>query len=245
MGYQVQHLKYIHHQSWEYFHCSLWQNKWPFPFTNVKKPELLFFICLFKTHFVESFRNFNVESFNRKINLVTTLQPSSKIMTMANLQISVHVAQLKLICGRGSFSQNISCCRTVCKSAIIQCKCPRHVYLARLKPRSLGLNGSNWAEPVLSCWLFTKLSHCHGAGAAIDCDFVALVCSNNCNSVTPVTMRTKEARHPPPSLTQTRAQVLGSCELCHRRGWENQIGDMISDVWGQIWSQIEKARIKV
>ena len=34
----------------------------------------------------------------------------------------------------------------------------------------------------------------------------------------------------PPSLTQTRAQVLGSCELCHRRGWENQIGDMISDV---------------
>ena len=77
----------VHHWSGEYFHCSLWQNKWPFSFTNVKKPELLFSICLFKTHFVESFRNFNVEFFNRKINLVTTLQPSCEIMTMANLQI--------------------------------------------------------------------------------------------------------------------------------------------------------------
>ena len=108
------HLKYTSSSCWENFLCSLWQNKWPFPFTNVKKPELLFFICLFKTHFVESIRNFNVEFFNRKINLVTTLQPSSKIMTMANLQINVHVAQLKLICGRGSFSTNFSSCETVC-----------------------------------------------------------------------------------------------------------------------------------
>ena len=100
----------VHPRSWEYFHCSLWQNKWPFPFTNVKKPELLFFICLFKTHFVECFRNFNVEFFNRKINLVTTFQPSSRIMTMANWQISVHVAQLKWICGRGRFSSNLPCC---------------------------------------------------------------------------------------------------------------------------------------
>ena len=104
----------VHHWSGEYFHCSLWQNKWPFSFTNVKKPELLFSICLFKTHFVESFRNFNVEFFNRKINFVTTLQPSCESMTMANLQIyRVHVAQLKLICGRGSFSANLSSCETV------------------------------------------------------------------------------------------------------------------------------------
>ena len=107
------HMKYTS-SSWEYFHYLLWQNKWPFPFTNVKKPELLFTICLFKTHFVESIRNFNVEFFNRKIYVVTTLLPSSKIMTMANLQINVHVAQLKLICGRGSVSTNFSRCETVC-----------------------------------------------------------------------------------------------------------------------------------
>ena len=63
----------------------------------------------------------------------------------------------------GDLFQRIS--RVARRSAIIQCKCPRHVYLAvpSLKPGSPGLNRSNWAEPVLSCWLFTELSHCHGA----------------------------------------------------------------------------------